>query len=146
MLGLKLCFWLAGIFCFLAAPGVFVPISAWPYFTQIFAVESLPEAQVFVFIVRLLSATYVGIGIFFILLALKPKLFGSILPFSGIATVLIGLACMITGLNIGMPVIWFLGDSMTCIVLGALILLLWPQKKMQQAKDNFYKVLEKEAH
>jgi hypothetical protein len=53
---------------------------------------------------------------------------------------------MIAGLNIGMPVIWFLGDSMTCKVLGALILLLWPQKKMQQAKDNFYKVLEKEAH
>ena len=129
MRGLKICLWITGIFCLAAVPGVFAPMSAWQCVTSIFGVESLPDAPVFVYVARLLSATYGAIGVFFILLALRPEKYGVIVPFSAVASVLLGAVCLITGIVAGMPAEWFLGDSLPCIVLGVLIFVFWRQAK-----------------
>ena len=133
MRGLKVCLWIAGIFCLTAIAGVFAPMSAWPSITGFFGVESLPDAPVFEYFARLLSVTYAAIGLFFIILALRPGKYGGIVPFSGVASALIGLTALITGLVAGMPAKWYLCDSLPCIVLGVLIFVFWQQTKSTTA-------------
>jgi len=131
MRGLKVCLWIAGLFCLSAVVGVFAPMSVWPKVTGIFGVETLPDAPVFVYFARLLSASYWAIGVFFIILALRPDKYGLMVPFSAVASVLIGATALITGAVVGMPAKWFLCDSLPCIVLGVLILIFWQQAKSQ---------------
>ncbi len=66
---------------------------------------------------------------FFIILALNPVKYGVLVPFSGLAAVFVGVVCFITGLAVGMPAVWFLGDSLSCAVLGVLILVFWRKAK-----------------
>ena len=63
------------------------------------------------------------------ILALHPMKYGVLVPFSGLAAVFLGVVCAIAGLVVGMPVLWFLGDSVSCTVLGVLILVFWRQAK-----------------
>ncbi len=133
MAGLKLFLWITAIFCLSAVAGVFAPMSVWPRVTGIFGVESLPDAPVFEYFARLLSATYGAIGVFFIILALRPMKYGVMVSFSAVVSVLLGLACLITGIVAGMPAKWYLCDSLPCIVLGILILAFWSQAKSAAA-------------
>jgi hypothetical protein len=129
MRGLKVCLWIAGLFCLSAVVGLFAPMSLWPKVTGIFGIEWIPDAPIFVYFARLLSATYGAIGVFFILLALRPAKYDVLVPFSSVASVLIGAAALITGAVAGMPAKWFLCDSLPCIVLGVLIFVFWQQAK-----------------
>jgi len=131
MRALKICLWIAGILCLLSVFGMFLPISAWQSFAKIFGVESLPDSPVFVYVVRLMLASYVGVGVFFVILALDPTKYGVLVPFSGIASVLLGIVCAIVGLVAAMPSLWFLGDSLSCVVLGVLILVFWQRAKQK---------------
>jgi hypothetical protein len=134
--GLKVWLWIAGLFCLSAIVGVFAPMSLWPKVTGFFGVETLPDAPVFVYFARLLSVTSGGIGIFFIVLALRPAKYGVLVPFSGIMSVLIGLTALITGIIVQMPAKWYLCDSLPCIILGILILAFWPQAKSAAVKAS----------
>jgi hypothetical protein len=129
MTGLKIWLWIAGLFCLSAVVGVFAPMSMWPKVTGIFGVETLPDAPVFVYFARLLSATYGAIGIFFIILALRPLKYGVLVPFSGIVSILVGATALVTGIMVQMPAKWYLCDSLPCIILGILILAFCSQAK-----------------
>jgi hypothetical protein len=129
MRGLKICLWISGILCLPCVFGMFLPISTLESFTSLFGIESLSGPPVATYAIRVTSAMCVGIGVFFIILALNPMKYGVIVPFSGIASVLLGVVCGITGPAVGMPVKWFLGDSLSCLVLGILILVFWQRAK-----------------
>jgi hypothetical protein len=131
MQGLKVCLWIAGVLCLLSVVGVFLPMSACQSIASAFGVESLPDTPVVMYFVRLMSATYAAIGVYFIILALNPMKYGLMVPFTGFVSVLIGLVCLVTGLVVGMPAKWFLGDSVPCIMLGALILVFRQRVKTQ---------------
>ncbi|MHC4123155.1 MAG: hypothetical protein ACYSSI_06225 [Planctomycetota bacterium] len=124
---LKICLWLAGALCLLSIIGLFLPISTLESITNVFGSQPFPDSTLFEYLIRLTSASYAGVGIFFIILALNPMKYGIMVPFSGLAAVVLGIVCLITGLAVGMPALWYLGDSLSCIVLGALILLFWRQ-------------------
>jgi hypothetical protein len=128
MRGLKICLWIAGILCLLVV-GLFLPLSAYESITGFFGIETLPDSPLIMYAIRTVSATFIGIGAFFIILALNPVKYGVLVPFSGLAAVFIGVVCMITGLAVGMPALWFLGDSLSCLVLGVLILVFWQKAK-----------------
>jgi hypothetical protein len=68
-------------------------------------------------------------GAFFVILALHPMKYGAMVPFSGLAAVFLGVVCGITGLAVGMSPPWFLGDSLSCLIVGVLILVFWRQAK-----------------
>ena len=125
MRALKICLWIAGILCLLSVFGMFLPISAWESIAKYFGIESLhlPDSPLVEYAVRLMSATYVVVGVYLVILALNPVKYGVIVPFTGIAAVFLGAVCAITGLAVGMPVLWFLGDSIPCVVLGILIII-----------------------
>ena len=126
MRALKICLWLTGILCLLSAVGVFLPLSIWEPIANAFGVQlELPDSPAIEYMVRLMLATYAGVGVFFIILALNPLKYGVMVPFSGVAAVVLGVVCGITGLAVAMPPLWFLGDSLSCLVLGVLILVFW---------------------
>ena len=129
MRGLKICLWIAGIGCLLSVFGMFMPFSAWQSIARFFGIESVPDSPLCLYGVRVMSATCAGVGAFFVILALAPTKYGVMVPFSGIAAVFLGLVCGITGLVVAMPALWFLGDSLSCVVLGVLILIFWRQAK-----------------
>jgi hypothetical protein len=135
MRGLKICLWIAGIGCLLSVFVMFfLPVSTWESIAKFFGVESLPDSPLFLYVARLMSAMCAMIGVFFIILALHPMKYGVMVPFSGLAMVFVGMVCWVTGLVVGMPSRWVLGDSLSCIVLGTLIFAFWRKTKRLQQK------------
>ena len=131
MRALKTCLWIAGVLCLLSVFGMFLPLSVWESIAKYFGVESfhLPDSPLVEYAIRLMSATYVAVGVYLVILALNPMKHGIIVPFTGLAAVSLGVVCLITGLVVGMPVLWFLGDSIPCVVLGVLIFVFWQRGK-----------------
>lgn len=127
---LKVCLWIAGVLCLLSVAGLFLPLSACESIARFFGIETLPDSPLTMYAIRTVSATFIGIGGFFIILAMNPMKYGVMVPFSGLVAVFIAVVCLITGLAVGMPALWFLGDSLSCLVLGALIFVLWRKAKM----------------
>ncbi len=132
MRALKICLWIAGILCLLSVFGMFLPISAWESIAKFFGADSLgfPDSPLVEYAVRLGSAMYVATGVYLIILALHPMKYPVLIPFTGLAAIFLGVVCGITGLAAGMPALWFLGDSLSCLVLGILILLFWQKVKV----------------
>jgi hypothetical protein len=135
MRGLKICLWIAGVGCLLSISGMILPVSTWQSITKLFGVEPLPDSPLIVYLVRITSASYAIVGIFFIILALRPMDYGIMVPFSGLAAVVLGFVCALTGLTVGMPAMWYLGDSLSCIVVGLLIVLFW-QKAVKKTNTQ----------
>ena len=134
MRALKICLWIAGFACLLSVFGMFLHVSAIETITKFFGIESLPDSPQFMYAVRLMSGTYAAVGVFFIILALQPMKYGVMVPFSGLGAVFVGVVCAITGLLSEMPLLWFMGDSLSCLVLGVLILVFWQKSKQASAK------------
>ena len=122
MRALKVCLWIAAIGCLLSVLGLFLPMSAIESIESVFGVEELPDSPLFVYAVRVMSATYVTIGAFFLILALDPLKYGILVPFSGAASVFVGVVCGAAGAMAKLPVSWFAGDALFCTVIGILIL------------------------
>ena len=129
MRALKICLWIAGVGCLLSVFGMFLPMSVFESIAKFFGIELLPDSPLLVYAVRLMSATYAAVGVFFIILALQPMKYGIMVPFSGVGAVFVGVVCAIAGLLTAMPLWGFLGDSLSCLVLGVLILVFWQQAK-----------------
>ena len=133
MRGLKISLWITGIFCLTMVFGMFLPVSVYQNIIKFFGVESIPNSPLFSYAVRTVSATYVGVGVFFVILAMAPMKYGILVPFSAIAAFLLGLFCAVVGLVTAMPALWFLSDALVCMVLGILIFVFWRQAKRKQA-------------
>ncbi len=118
MRGLKICLWISGIMWLLSVIGVFLPVSV---------VESFPDSALFLYGLRVMSAIAAGVGVFYIILALRPMDYGIMVPFSGIGSIVLGVICGIAGISIKIPIPWFLGDALGCFVIGVLILAFWRQ-------------------
>jgi hypothetical protein len=132
---LKISLWVTGIACLLSVPGIFMPVSSWQPVTEFFGIETLPDSPLFVYMARLMCATYAGTGIYFIILALRPVKHGVLVPFSGLVCVLLGVFCWMTGKETAMPAKWYLSDSLSALILGVLILLFWLTAKKPKAKS-----------
>ena len=130
MRGLKVCLWIAAVGCLLSVFGMFLPLSVWESIAKAFDVQLvLPDSPLFVYAIRLMSATYAAVGVYLVILALHPTKYGVMVPFTALAAVFLGVVCAITGMVVGMPVLWFLGDSLSCAVLGVLIVVFWRQAR-----------------
>ena len=131
MRGLKICLWIAGILCLLSIFGIFLPVSAWESILRFFGHKSLdfPSSALMEYTIRVGSATYVAIGVYLIILALRPMKYPVLIPFTGLAAIFIGVVCGVTGLIAAMAPLWYLGDTLGCLVLGTLILLFWQKAK-----------------
>jgi len=123
MRGLKVVLWIAATGCLLSVLGLFLPMSALATIGSVFGVDELPDSPLFIYAVRVMSATYVTIGVFFLILALDPARYGILVPFGGAASVFVGVVFAVAGLAAGIPVSWWIGDALFCGVTGILILI-----------------------
>jgi len=114
MRALKISLWIAGIGCLLSLFGMVLPVSSWESIAKLFGVESVPNLPQFSYA---------------IILALDPLKYGVMVPFSGFGAVFVGMVCAIAGLLTKIAFWWFMGDSLSCLILGALILVFWQQAK-----------------
>ena len=133
MRALKICLWIAGVGCLLSVCGMFLPISIIECIAKFFGIELLPDSPLFEYAARVMSATYAAVGVFFVILALNPTRYGVMVPFSGIGAVFVGVVCGTAGLTAAIPTWWYLGDSLSCVVLGVLILVFWHKTKQSSA-------------
>ncbi len=129
MRGLKICLWIGAVVCIVSVAGVFMPNSVWESVAKTFGVESVPDDAVSEYMRRLVLATYGVIGVFLAILALKPMEYGVMIPFTGLAGIVLGVVCLVTGYKVCMPTLWYLGDALPCIVFGALVLVFWKKAK-----------------
>ena len=129
MRSLKICLWIAAVGCLSSVIGMFLPIRVLESIARAFGGQAFPDSAECVYMIRLMLATYAAVGVFFVILALRPMNYGVMVPFSGLAGVFLGVVCWVTGMVVGMPVLWFLGDSIPCVVLGVLIFVFWRQAK-----------------
>ncbi|MCK4913689.1 MAG: hypothetical protein KAS69_03710 [Planctomycetes bacterium] len=129
MKALKICLWLTGIVCLLSVIGVIAPLKHIQWFMGLFGIESLPDSPLFLYMLRLICATWAGIGIFFIILALNPLSYGVLVPLSALFLILVGAVCGVTGFITKMPFKWYASDLLSCVILGLLILIFYPQAK-----------------
>ena len=129
MRSLKICLWIAAIGCLLSVFGVFLPFSVLESVAKAFGAQALPDSPLVIYAARVMSAMAVATGVYFVILALDPMKYPVMVPFSGLAAVFLGLVCGITGLAVGMSPPWFLGDSLSCLVVGGLIFIFWRQTK-----------------
>jgi hypothetical protein len=125
MRALRICLWVGGIFCFLLSMfGLCLPVSVLESVANYFGTRTF-----IIYGIRTASAAFVGMGTISIVLALNPMKYGAIVPVLGISSIFIGVVCVVTGLTVGMPIIWLLGDSLFCALLGALVFLFWQKAK-----------------
>ncbi len=136
MRALKICLWITGVGWLLSVFGMFLPISTLESIVKAFGGEAIPSLPQCTYAIRVVSATCVGIGIFFIILALNPMAYGLMVPFAGLSTAILGVICLITGIIVSMPPLWFLGDSLFCLILGILILVFWRSAKQTSKPLN----------
>lgn len=137
MRGLKICLWVGGILCIICVLGVFLPMATLESLAKFFGAETpdFSDSPVFEYIVRVMLATYACIGVFLIILATNPAKYRAMVTFTGVASILLGIVCAITGLVVEMPVEWFLGDCLPCIVFGILVLI-FQQKAKQPCGES----------
>ena len=133
---LKVCLWIVAAGCLAAGLTLFLPLSTYNSLAKMVASTELPSDATFVYALRALSATYLGIGVFFILLALHPRRYDIMVPFAGIAAAFVGLVCLVIGLIHGLPTTWFVGDASFGILLGLLIVQLWRDSYQEDRNDS----------
>jgi len=121
MYALKICLWINGLGFLLSLITAFMPMRLLESFYTTFLGQPLPDLPEIVYSVRLASAMAAMLGGFFIFLALHPVECGALVPFAGLATAFLGAVCVIGGLEAGMPLWWFLGDALWCLLFGILI-------------------------
>jgi peptidoglycan/LPS O-acetylase OafA/YrhL len=115
---------------------MFLPVSSWESVAGAFGTESFPDSPQVIYAARLLSATFTLVGVFLVILALDPLKYGVMVPFTGIAAVILGAFCAAAGLLAKMPTWWYLGDALCCLVLGVLILVFWQQANQTSGSSS----------
>jgi hypothetical protein len=69
-----------------------------------------------------MCGTFVAIGVFLLILARDPLRYGVIVPFTGAATVWLGVCCALFGMATGLPALYFVVDAAGCVLFGILVL------------------------
>ena len=125
MRALRICLLITGLICMLGLFGLIAPINLLESLTNRFGTMEFPKSPVMAYSIRGISATYVAIGVFYLILAYRPREYWRLIPVSGLALIWVALCCLIAGVVTGIPRGWFLGDFLTCTILGILICVFW---------------------
>ena len=76
---------------------------------------------------RMTGGAYTGIGIFILMVALRPSKFENVVGTVGALSVIEGIVLLVHGLRLGLPPFPFYGDTLFCLFIGAGIWVLWKE-------------------
>lgn len=123
MKGLKITLWICGILCLLGFICAALPWNAISTLCQWFGVQPPIAAPITVYIIRLCLAITGLIGVFFIILALNPLKYDSMLLLAAYGLLCYGLFCLAGGIRYTLPARIYAGDIIFSFVAGILILI-----------------------
>ena len=129
MRALKICLWVAGIACILSLFAMVLPVSLLKSISKFYGIKAFSDSPQFIYAIRVGLCTYAAVGVFFVILAIDPLKYGILVPFSALGAVFVGVVCAIAGLLSKVAFWWFMGDFLSCLVWGVLILIFWKQAK-----------------
>ena len=129
MKSLKVALWVTAIGCLTAVPFIFLPWAAVESIGSWFGIESLPDMPIAVYFFKVVFGVFGLIGVFFIILARNPLKYGPMLNLGAFGLILFGLLALILGLSIGLPLIVYIGDGLSGLVLGIVILVFSSRSK-----------------
>jgi asparagine N-glycosylation enzyme membrane subunit Stt3 len=132
MKSLKISLWVTGLGCLAAVPFIFIPWSYIGIITSWFNIEPLPNAPIVIYFYKTVFAVFGLIGIFFIILALDPFGYGIMLDLGAYGLMLFGVLTLILGLTLTIPIIVYLGDSLSGLFLGIIIKILSSKQRQNQ--------------
>jgi hypothetical protein len=115
---------IAGLGCMTGVFGVALPFGWLNEWLGMMGLGEIPAGPLPAYAVRGVAATFVFVGVYFLLLAGDPVRYAPFLTLSIAALLAIGTVCLITGATTGMRPAWYLTDVAFCWVLG-LLMLLW---------------------
>ncbi len=127
---LKIVLWLAGVGCGLAIFGVVVP---WHWLTSwmaAFGDNDMSASPMRVYEMRAACATWSFVGLSFLLVARDPDTYRPFLNLGIGGLLAVGLVCLVTGVAVGMQPPWYLTDVAFCWVIGLLLLLWRPARRV----------------
>ena len=75
---LKICLWIAGVFCLLSVFGMFLPVRVLESLAKVFGGQAFPDSPMCLYTLRVVSATYVAVGVFFVISGPAPYGFRSL--------------------------------------------------------------------
>lgn len=122
---LKICLWVIGLLYSLALVGLFMGSSTIESLATTFGSPAFPDSPLFAYTLRVMLGAYSAIGLFHVILALDPMRHGVLVPFSGVASILIGVACLVSGVKVGVSALVYIMDFFFCELFGVLILVFW---------------------
>lgn len=129
---LKIALWIAAIGCLTAVPFIFFPWAAVENIGSWFGIEPLPNMPIAVYFFKVVFGVFGLIGVFFIILATNPLKYGAMLNLGAFGLILFGLLALVLGFFIGLSPIVYIGDGLSGLVLGIVILIF--SSKFKQAQ------------
>ena len=112
------------IFAILCLAGFILAVLPWQMISNLFQwfiAESPTAEPVTMLMFRVASVLYGMIGIFFLLLARNPLIYGSMLLLAAYGLMAFGVICFIGGIGYGLPVCIYLSESIFCVAGGVLL-------------------------
>jgi hypothetical protein len=103
--------------------GLFLPWGTLVCFWGKFGVKASVETEgsVLVYMTRAFCVTLVWAGALFLLAAKDVSKYVCLIRSLALASVCVGLTCIVVGVRVGIPTIAYLGDGIFCLVAGGLI-------------------------
>jgi len=124
MKSLKLALWIAAIGCLVAVPFIVLPWSIVENIIRWFGIEPLPYVPAVMYLFRIVCGLVGLIGIYFIILARNPLGYGPMLKLGAYGLIIFGLLSLILGVTLEMPPKVYIGDALSGLILGIVIIIL----------------------
>ena len=112
---------------------VFLPHDTMGAIHERLGLGAFPEGKIVDYLARSTSAFYAMIGVLYIILARDLRAYAALITFIAWANIAFGILLAVTGLQLGFPLWWTLGEGPLIIVMGFVIL--WLQRKLQTTED-----------
>ena len=124
MKSLKIALWVAAIGCLTAVPFIVLPWHVLDKIVLWFGFEPIPNDRLIMYILRVSCGVYGLIGVYFIILARNPLVYGPMLDLGAYGLAIFGLLSLIIGLSLEISPRVFAGDALSGLILGIVIIVL----------------------
>lgn len=122
--------WLVGVFTQLAFVAALMPASWFVTITDAIGLDAFPETPLAYYLARHLSLIYGFVGIALIVISYQLARYRDLIVYLAYGVMAFGMMQAVIDLQSGMPLTWTLGESISSVIGGLMIL--WLHKNCQQ--------------
>lgn len=127
---LRVVLWIAGVGWGSSIFMVVAPWSCYETCADMLGFGALPTGPAVVYGVRVMSAVSAFVGAYFLVLATNPRAYIPFLKLGIGGLMFMGLVALVTGPMSNVPPLWYLGDGLSCWIIGLLLLVWYPKAQV----------------